>query len=37
MASHRKKTANVHANLLRKLGASNRFEAAEIGQRVGLG
>jgi DNA-binding CsgD family transcriptional regulator len=33
-----KKTASVHvSNLLRKLDASNRFEAGEIGQRVGLG
>ena len=30
-----KKTASVHvSNLLRKLDASNRIEAAEIGQRV---
>ena len=33
-----KKTASVHvSNLLRKLDASNRIEAGEIGQRVGLG
>jgi ATP/maltotriose-dependent transcriptional regulator MalT len=32
-----KKTASVHvSNILRKLGASNRIEAGEIGQRVGL-
>jgi len=34
----RKKTVNVHvSNLLRKLDASNRIEAGQIGQRVGLG
>jgi len=33
-----KKTASVHvSNILRKLGASNRIEAGEIGQRVGVG
>ena len=32
-----KKTASVHvSNILRKLGVSNRVEAGEIGQRVGL-
>jgi len=32
-----KKTASVHvSNILRKLDAANRIEAAEIGQRVGL-
>lgn len=33
-----KKTVSVHvSNLLRKLDVANRFEAAEIGQRYGLG
>ena len=32
-----KKTASVHvSNILRKLGAANRVEAGEIGQRVGI-
>jgi DNA-binding NarL/FixJ family response regulator len=32
-----KKTASVHvSNILRKLDAANRVEAAEIGQRAGL-
>lgn len=33
-----KKTVSVHvSNILRKLDAVNRIEAAEIGQRAGLG
>jgi DNA-binding CsgD family transcriptional regulator len=33
-----KKTASVHvSNILRKLNVTSRFEAAEIGQRAGLG
>lgn len=33
-----KKTVSVHvSNILRKLDAANRVDAAEIGQRVGLG
>ncbi len=32
-----KKTASVHvSNILRKLDAANRIDAAEIGQRAGL-
>ncbi len=32
-----KKTVSVHvSNILRKLDAGNRIEAAEIGQRAGL-
>jgi ATP/maltotriose-dependent transcriptional regulator MalT len=33
-----KKAAGVHvSNLMRKLGVSNRIEAGELGQQVGLG
>lgn len=33
-----KKTASVHvSNILRKLGASSRIDAGEIGQQAGLG